>query len=243
MKRKLITLLTCSLLFLNCVIPIQAKANLSALQNGTFSTLSEADKQQTTVALVNKISSELGIVHTPRTHFFVWPNSSFAAYTYFNPNDIYINTNLLSNPADANILGMTLEQYLVKVVAHEVRHVYQSEHRNDDTDFGRQCKYCIEHYITYDADAAGYESQFTERDADAYGDSYANKFVKSKKSIAAPKTKELKANNGKIFDPVFYADKYPDVKQVLGTDAQVLLNHYNTYGINEKRMANANDIP
>ena len=84
MKRKLITLLTCSLLFLNCVIPIQAKANLSALQNGTFNTLSEADKQQTTVALVNKISSELGIVHTPRTHFFVWPNSSFAAYTYFN---------------------------------------------------------------------------------------------------------------------------------------------------------------
>jgi len=233
--KKVISLMTAIILILGVKVDCQAKANLSALQNGGWNNLSYQDKCDTTTALVNKISKELGIKNTPRTHYFDWANSKMAAYSYMNPNDIYINTDILSNPENANIVGMTLEQYLIKVVAHEVRHVYQSEHRNDNTEFGRQCKYCFEHYVTYDQNANGYNSQFIEQDADAYGLDYANRFLKIK-------NKGLVATNGKQFDAAFYASKYPDVKKALGTDSQVLLNHYNTYGIKERRMANANDV-
>lgn len=37
------------------------------------------------------------------------------------------------------------------------------------------------------------------------------------------------------FDPVYYSTAYPDVAAALGTDPQVLLNHYLTFGINEGR--------
>ncbi|MBR4768103.1 MAG: hypothetical protein IK088_03905, partial [Lachnospiraceae bacterium] len=38
------------------------------------------------------------------------------------------------------------------------------------------------------------------------------------------------------FDPVFYADHYPDLKNAFGTNEQLLLEHYATYGIREHRM-------
>ncbi len=37
------------------------------------------------------------------------------------------------------------------------------------------------------------------------------------------------------FDPAYYAARYPDVVQALGTDSQVLYNHYITYGMKEGR--------
>ena len=48
------------------------------------------------------------------------------------------------------------------------------------------------------------------------------------------------ANGQYAFDPVFYAQTYPDVAAALGTDAGALYNHYITYGRNEGRLPNAN---
>lgn len=38
------------------------------------------------------------------------------------------------------------------------------------------------------------------------------------------------------FDPVYYAAAYPDVAEVLGTEAQVLFKHYQDYGRQEGRL-------
>ena len=42
------------------------------------------------------------------------------------------------------------------------------------------------------------------------------------------------------FDPVYYAQTYPDVAAAFGNDAQLLLNHYLTYGQKEGRKPSAN---
>ena len=43
------------------------------------------------------------------------------------------------------------------------------------------------------------------------------------------------------FDPAYYAEKYPDVANAVGTSQQALINHYLTYGINEGRFQNAEE--
>lgn len=40
-----------------------------------------------------------------------------------------------------------------------------------------------------------------------------------------------------VFDPVFYADKYPDLKSTFGTDANALWLHFQLFGMNEFRQA------
>jgi lipoprotein-anchoring transpeptidase ErfK/SrfK len=40
------------------------------------------------------------------------------------------------------------------------------------------------------------------------------------------------------FDPVYYAQKYPDVAAALGTSQKALISHYLTYGIPEGRFQN-----
>ena len=41
------------------------------------------------------------------------------------------------------------------------------------------------------------------------------------------------------FDPVYYAEKYPDVAAAVGTSQKALINHYLTFGISEGRYQNA----
>lgn len=43
------------------------------------------------------------------------------------------------------------------------------------------------------------------------------------------------------FDPVYYAEKYPDVANAVGTSQSALINHYITFGINEGRYQNAEE--
>ncbi|MCR4586063.1 MAG: L,D-transpeptidase, partial [Lachnospiraceae bacterium] len=43
------------------------------------------------------------------------------------------------------------------------------------------------------------------------------------------------------FDPVYYANKYPDVKAVCGNDAALLYSHYTMFGKSEKRFKNAQE--
>ena len=46
----------------------------------------------------------------------------------------------------------------------------------------------------------------------------------------------LPAHAAAQFDPAFYAATYPDVTAALGTDPQMLLSHYLTYGMAEDRV-------
>ena len=39
-----------------------------------------------------------------------------------------------------------------------------------------------------------------------------------------------------VFDPVYYANRYPDVKAVFGTDAGLLFEHFKQYGMKESRQ-------
>ncbi len=43
------------------------------------------------------------------------------------------------------------------------------------------------------------------------------------------------------FDAAYYAARYPDVVEALGTSQQALLNHYLSYGVHEGRFQNAEE--
>ena len=53
---------------------------------------------------------------------------------------------------------------------------------------------------------------------------------------------EALLQQSEIFDPVFYADTYPDAAAVYGRNAAALEAHYRTFGYYEGRMANAGDL-
>ena len=42
-----------------------------------------------------------------------------------------------------------------------------------------------------------------------------------------------------VFDPVFYANKYSDLKKAFGTNASLLFSHFINNGMSEARQANA----
>ncbi len=50
------------------------------------------------------------------------------------------------------------------------------------------------------------------------------------------KSSTMKLSDGTVFDPVFYAERYPDVVEALGNDAKALANHYLQYGKAEGRL-------
>ena len=53
---------------------------------------------------------------------------------------------------------------------------------------------------------------------------------------------EALLQESRSFDPVFYADAYPDVTTNYGNSAAALEAHYRTFGYYEGRMANAGDL-
>lgn len=52
----------------------------------------------------------------------------------------------------------------------------------------------------------------------------------------------MRAENGKEFDPQFYAQQYPDVAAAVGDNSKSLLQHYNEYGAAEGRLANPSEL-
>lgn len=58
-------------------------------------------------------------------------------------------------------------------------------------------------------------------------------------AYAAPETMP----DGTVFDAEYYAQMYPDVVAVFGTDADAMYQHYVTYGRNEGRSAYNGDMP
>ncbi len=80
----------------------------------------------------------------------------------------------------------------------------------------------------------------------------SNKLSAIRKSVTAALASVLIAVVGLIlllpmkaqasgFDPVYYAQKYPDVVAVVGDSQQALINHYLTFGIGEGRFQNAEE--
>lgn len=45
---------------------------------------------------------------------------------------------------------------------------------------------------------------------------------------------------GYVFDPVYYSNRYADLKKAFGTNAKALFNHFLNHGMNEHRQAIAN---
>lgn len=43
-----------------------------------------------------------------------------------------------------------------------------------------------------------------------------------------------------VFDPIYYTNKYPDLKKVFGANSTALFDHFCTYGMQEGRIATAN---
>lgn len=61
--------------------------------------------------------------------------------------------------------------------------------------------------------------------------------------MAAVKATTIEAKAAGLFDPVYYAQTYSDVAAVLGTDAEVLYNHYVNFGQKEGRIPYAGGQP
>lgn len=239
MKKSILGLFLCIVMFLNMSIPVYAKSNLSALRSDKFLSLSEQDKQDIITAITKKVIKDLNITREIKIEFYSasdWPEiASNTALPDTKWDTIRYNMSCFDNDTEAVYRNQDMGHFVVSVVAHEVRHTYQIEHLNDDTDYGAALRYARGTYSGYLTGMGDYYTNFIEEDANAFGSDYADKYLgKSNKT-------QLIANNGKVFDPVFYANTYPDVKNALGTDPQVLLNHYNTFGINENRKANSND--
>jgi len=83
--------------------------------------------------------------------------------------------------------------------------------------------------------------QYYSEFASSYGDdnysyvSYYNRTGKSAGYFGSEKAPGFKY----VFDPVYYANEYPDVKKAFGTDADKLWKHYITNGVRENRSGSA----
>lgn len=165
-------------LFMSCPISVQAKSCMDVLKSGDFSALSEQDKEDTITALVGQISKDLGLQSTPNLYFYDCAEWGAAAEYYDCINYIYVNMSTFADHADADAFGESIGYHVVKIIAHEMRHDFQFEHMNDDSDFGRAVKANKENYQSYYNNLDGYINQFTEVDADAYAKDYADRYFR-----------------------------------------------------------------
>ncbi len=228
-------------LFVCFMVKPFADVREDALKNNTFISLSVQDKKDTISFIIEKVSNDLGIKNTPKVSFYKGGESGVAAYNDLAKNTVYVNQDVFSSINLSTLNGLTYENYLVNILAHEVRHQYQKEHESDGSVYGKKCKESYKNYIDYETDSTAYYKQFVEADAFDYGRQYADSYIKN----GYLKDYDLKttfvARDKKIFDAVFYASKYPDVVAAVGSKPTKLLEHYNMYGIDEGRLPNANN--
>lgn len=129
-----------------------------------FPKLSQEAKEKYITNLTNCISKELELQTTPKLHFYSCEEWPVIASYYDGLNYIYVNTGAITSYEEA-----------IKTMAHEIRHDYQYEHMNDDTEYGRAVKANKQNYISYYTDINGYYSQFVEKDAEEFATDYVNK--------------------------------------------------------------------
>lgn len=137
-------------------LPVEAKE---------FSELSQEAKEKYITNLTDYISKELELQTTPKLYFYSCEEWPVIASYYDGLNYIYVNLGNINSYEDA-----------VNTMAHEIRHDYQYEHMNDDSDYGRAVKANKQNYVSYYNDLESYYNQFIEQDAKDYANSYTEKY-------------------------------------------------------------------
>jgi hypothetical protein len=162
------------LLFLSLPITAQAKDYSKSLKTVSFSTLSDKDMEDTINSLVSKISGELALPYTPRVSCYEYDWAVLAHNTLYPIGDYgpTICVNLRPFKADTE----NSSQQIVQTIAHEVRHSYQYEHQNDDSDYGRNCYQGIHNYNAWYEDIGAYYIQWLEQDANDYATQYVERY-------------------------------------------------------------------
>lgn len=161
------------LLFLSLPLTAQAKDYSKSLNTVEFSTLSNKDMEDTINSLVSKISRELALPYTPRVSCYeddwaVLAHNTLYPIGGYGPK-ICVNLRPFKTDPNTNI---------VFTVAHEVRHSYQYEHQQDDSDYGRACHEGINNYNSWYEDIGAYYGQWLEQDANEYAARYTENFFK-----------------------------------------------------------------
>ena len=136
-------------------VPVEAKE---------FPELSQEAKEKYITNLTEQVSKDLGIQTTPKLYFYSCKEWPVIASYYDGLDYIYVNLGAL-----------TSKEETVRAIAHEMRHDYQYEHMNDDTEYGRAVKANKKNYISYYNDIDGYYNQFVEKDAEEFATDYVNK--------------------------------------------------------------------
>lgn len=159
-------------------ITAEAKDYSSKLKSTDFTQLETQDMDDTVKALVQRIAKDCGVVHSLSATTYDWEGSYALAYNTLCTYTICVNLTGFRTTAGADAIGESVEYYLVHTIAHEVRHSYQWEHQEDDTEYGRACKQGFIDYHSYDGDKASYYAQFIEADANEYAKSYTDRYFK-----------------------------------------------------------------
>ena len=143
---------------------------------------------------------------------------------------------------------------------------YSNRYADLKAAFGTNTSKLLQHWVTYGkkegriAKAAKYIYKGVDYSHEFDPEYYANKYPDLKKAFGYDANKLLEhwVNFGKRekrtaiaevkyiynnvdytneFDPIYYADRYADLKKAFGYDAQKLLQHWVEYGKKEKRIA------
>lgn len=180
--KKLGYFLVSLVIFLSLSMTTYASPQLNVVKYGGFTELSTEDMEDTIQALVNKMVKDCGVQNPQKTSCYDWSESPVLAYnTLYGCNIICVNLSGFRTTEDADAAGETVEYHLVKTLAHEVRHSYQWEHQNDDSDYGRACKQGYQSYQEYSGDRENYYQQFIESDAEEWAIAYADRYFRKKK--------------------------------------------------------------
>lgn len=139
-------------------LPVEAKE---------FPELSQEAKEKYITNLTDRISKELELQTTPKLYFYSCEEWPVIASYYDGLNYIYVNIGAITSYEEA-----------VKTMAHEVRHSYQYEHQNDDSDYGKACYNGINNYNSWYKDIGAYYSQWLEQDANDYANQYMERYFK-----------------------------------------------------------------
>ena len=166
------------LMFVSIPMTANAKVRLDTLKDDTFVNLSDTDKEDTIKAIAEKLAKDLPLSTPPNFYFYSCKEWAAIANYYQGIDYIYFNLGIFNDSEDADAAGETVGYHLVKSIAHEMRHDFQWEHQNDDSDYGRACKINYTSYVDYYNDLNGYNTQFLEQDANQYAIDYANRYFK-----------------------------------------------------------------
>ncbi len=162
---------------------VTAKGNI--IKNGTFALATKEQQEAACRQVVQQVAASLGI-YTPEVTFFEWPGNASVAWNTALPETnrpgqtglsvINCNTSHLFSQEEASSWGLSLEQNIVRVLAHETRHTYQAIQANIDTEYGQKCLASFNGYASYTDGIETYYENFIEQDANAYADSYTKKY-------------------------------------------------------------------